>query len=171
VIPVIALFGLPAVGKTTTAKKLADLIHAKTRHCGDIVKAKAKELGVGLDGLSLQEHRKIDADTRNIVASAREPLVVEGRFLSEVLAGLPNVVLVNLICSEEERARRQSTRRATGGSLREQDVSCGKLRDTLYGDVPKAAVSAILINTDGHDIDGVAKAVLQKVSRHSNDKV
>lgn len=130
----VAIFGLPAVGKSTVAAAVSRLISAEVRHCGDTVKSRATRLGLPISSLSPDEHRRIDDDTRSAVTSAKAPLVVEGRYLHHVLEGLPCVLLVELCCSGNTRAQRHCARaHASTTSLEEQDAESVLLAGKLYG--------------------------------------
>ncbi|SRR6266478_9443675 len=166
---IVGIYGPPAVGKSTVAKKVAAFIGAKVRHCGEIVKAHARELGTTLDDVPLEVHRKIDAETRQVAETTREPLILEGRFLDEVLRGIPRVLLISLECNLEERIRRHVSRGGSSISLREQDVWTEGFRRRAYSLHPNSEVTSVTISTDGLDADTVAKSVYEEIQRNSTD--
>src|SRR5947207_11960028 len=102
---IVALYGRSCSGKSTAAKRLAELLNCDLYSAGDSVRKRCKELGESPADLSLPEHRAIDDVTRSIVKSARTSLVVEGSFLDALLDDLGGIYRVELTCDAEERRR------------------------------------------------------------------
>ncbi len=164
---VIAIFGPSAVGKSTVARELAELIHADVRHCGDMIRARASSLGVSPDMLSKEDHHVIDEETRRIARSSQGPLIAEGRFLRYVLTGVPKVVFVELTCAEEERRRRHSFRESAprAGLLEDQDAAGAVLQSRLFENEPRPDEGAIAVCTDGQRPREVAMRILEQIER------
>src|SRR5437867_6186854 len=165
---VIGIFGESCVGKTTVAKVVAQRLNAATRHCGEIVKARAKKLGVTTAQLSADEHELIDQETRNQALNATtQTIVVEGRFLDCVIGDMPNALLIELRCSEEERLRRAKTR--TSG----QDSALHNRNKTDSGELlhkGKVRIPAhILLSTDGLTPKQVAEEILKRMEEFHHD--
>jgi cytidylate kinase len=130
---VIALFGKSCVGKTRIAGLLANTLKIPVRHCGELVKDKARELGVASVDLPKHEHQGIDDQTRSLVLNSTSAMVVEGTYLDIVLDNIPNVVLIELICEDEERRKRFVAR--SGGSpitLEMRDKADEAFRQEFY---------------------------------------
>ena len=161
---IVAIFGLPGVGKSTVADVLAIRTGANVRHCGDLVKARAKQLGVSLDSLPVEEHRAIDGETREVAIAAAEPLIIEGRFLDSVLHDVSSVVHVNLTCSFDERVRRDEGRGGCRERLQEQDAWTEEFRTSMYGVAPATRSNVITIDTDGLSPAAVAALVEAQTS-------
>lgn len=158
---VVGIYGLSGVGKTTVAKEVAVILNAQIRHCGELVKARAKTSGVPVDSLASAEHALIDDETRRSVATRKQALVVEGRFLREVLANMEDVFLVELTCSEAERFRRRSE--LNSGYLDHQDALTAKPSSELYADAPAPREPSISINTDNRTTSNVAEEISRYV--------
>lgn len=109
-IRIVGLTGKSATGKTSVAKELARRLGIEVRHCGELVKNRARQLGVPTDELPANEHAAIDSETRSIAENALSLIVIEGRFLKRVLKGTKNVRLFELICTEKTRTNRSRSR-------------------------------------------------------------
>jgi cytidylate kinase len=129
---VLALYGPTCVGKSTVAIALHNRLGFPIRHCGDILRSRAVEFGIPPNSVTENIHRAVDDETRHI-ASHREDLIVEGRFLNRVLSGMANVKLVRLSCSETVRTERLASGIDDGSTLREHDESDERLIEILYG--------------------------------------
>ena len=103
---VIALFGKSCVGKTEVATKLGESLGLPVRHCGDLIRERAKQLGVSPAALLEADHRAIDNETRSIAQNANTDIIMEGSFLDVVLAGVPTTIFFELTCEDDERKRR-----------------------------------------------------------------
>ncbi len=157
----LALFGASGVGKTTVSKELAKQMGLPVRHCGDAIKAKARERQVHVDALTEDDHRAIDQETRQMVRHATSALIVEGRYLPEVLAEFPNVVLFELTCDKTERLRRRLGRSAEASleSLAAHDAVMTNLRLRLYAGVTSPQRPIVRVNTNGLSPKQVADLV------------
>jgi cytidylate kinase len=106
----VALFGRSAVGKSTLSNALARRFGVPVRHCGDLAKQRAKDLGCPISDLASTEHDDIDSATRQVAVTPRESwMVVEGRYLDLVLSEVPSVFLIELTCDGLKRAARRGT--------------------------------------------------------------
>lgn len=109
---IIALYGQSSSGKTTIAKALRHRLgNGLVRHCGELVKARAKGLGVSLNDLPDEEHRAIDADTCKWSEAQTGIAIVEGRYLHCVLTRTcADVQIIEIVCSEAARVQRWANR-------------------------------------------------------------
>src|SRR4051812_39977227 len=104
----VALFGGSAVGKTVLADRLAKRFGLSVRHCGEIAKQTARQLGCRIGELPFDAHDAIDADTRRTaVARRNSSMLIEGRYLDLVLADTPHLLLIELTCTASVRAARK----------------------------------------------------------------
>lgn len=163
----LALFGQGLVGKTAVGDVVGRLLGRPVRHCGELVKSRAADLGVSAADLPLAEHRRFDADTRMAVEGAAPRLVVEGKYLDQVLVGLQQVQLLRLTCNLAERVRRLSVRsRITEaeaavrlGSLdRQEDY----LREVLFRH--ETNLGAIMsIDATSQAAEGIAEMIIARL--------
>lgn len=109
---IIGLYGQSSSGKTTLASALRRHIgDVKIRHCGEVVKARERELYRSRNGLPDEEHRRIDADTRTWSEVQLGLAIVEGRYLHYVLSRTSvDVRLIELVCNEAAREQRWGKR-------------------------------------------------------------
>jgi cytidylate kinase len=108
---IIALVGSTCTGKTTLGLRLRDSLGLPLRSCGEAVRLRRTSLSVRWEELSYDQHRQVDAETREWVRS-NQPCLVEGRYLDRVLAPLAGeVVLVRLEATDDDRISRQSVKR------------------------------------------------------------
>jgi broad-specificity NMP kinase len=161
----VAIYGPSRVGKTTVANELGVILNAQVRHCGELVKARATEIGTPVDCLASAEHMLIDDETRCSVAARKDALIVEGRFLREVLAKFEDVFLVELTCSETERIVR-SERNAS--YIAHQDAVSAKLFSELYSGAPAPRGRSISIATDNRSPRDVAEQISRHVQRFAD---
>ena len=133
----IAIIGPSCSGKTKTAQALAEMLHCPVRLCGKIVRQKANEMGyTSLSQLTSDDHWLVDAESR-VVVSVTDRIVIEGRFLNFVLAGVPDVWLIALTCDDEIRAERHRIGEEFGlerYNAKEHDRDDARLRRMLYND-------------------------------------
>ena len=99
---VIALYGGTCVGKTTAAKHLAATLGWNLRDCGHEVVHAAERQGVAVRELPLDVHRSIDAETRLVTSGATDGMIVDGRYLQYVLAGMSVATMVEVTCDDKE---------------------------------------------------------------------
>jgi cytidylate kinase len=134
---VLAIYGPSCVGKTTLAAAISREWGVPVRHCGDMLKTRAAELGPPLRNLPLQVHEAVDEETHRLAQGASEVFVVEGRYLNLVLDGVSQVKFVRLTCDEATRTRRFLTKAGGQGTssitLHQSDQEDGHLRQILYG--------------------------------------
>jgi cytidylate kinase len=154
---VIALCGKTCSGKSTTAKKLAELLSCPIYSASDSVRMRSRELGISPNYLSLTEHRKIDEATRSAVQSTPGSLVVEGSFVDALLGDVGNVYRVELICGEEERRRRFVDRNGRDG-LDQRDKDDSELRHALHGD--NVGALDLTFDTTSKTTDQVAEGIV-----------
>lgn len=109
---IIALYGRSSSGKTTIVNALKrHMGDCPTRHCGEVVKARAQEFHLLHNALSQDEHREIDARTRTWCEAQHGVAIVEGRYLHCVLSQTSaDVRLIELVCSEAAREQRWTKR-------------------------------------------------------------
>jgi cytidylate kinase len=153
---VIALFGKTCSGKSTTAKKLAELLSFPIHSASNSVRMRSRELGMSPNDLSLAEHRNIDKATLSVVQSTRGSLVVEGSFLDALLEDI-GIYRVELTCDEEERRRRFMQRSGENGLDRRDQEDSG-LRHALHGDNVGAA--DLTLDTTSKTPDQVAEEII-----------
>lgn len=137
---IIALFGRSSSGKTTIAKALAPhLGNCPIRHCGELVKERARHLSISLGDLPYDEHLKIDAETVESANTHSDKLIVEGRYLHWVLSRVQgNVCLIELDCSDTMRVERWAKR--SSGSIGQSELAHIDAEEhdfalKMYGDV------------------------------------
>lgn len=162
---VIAVFGRSCVGKTEVATALATALNLPIRHCGEAIKARARELGVDTNALSLAEHKAVDEQTRASAGASTTEMIMEGNFLDLVLEGVPDVLLVQLTCEDSvrvERFIRRSNNQVSGHELRSRDASDSALRGMLYKAVT-VTCNLLTINTTKLGIDEVVRKIIDWV--------
>lgn len=132
----VVIFGRSCTGKTSIARRLAELCKLPARYCGDTVRAAAALASVPVDDLPLAEHRRIDDETRSWVAQSGSA-IVEGRYLQFVLASCArDSLIVETRCADTIRAVRWSER---GGAtvdvdaLRSMDDAEDRFVAAFYG--------------------------------------
>jgi cytidylate kinase len=148
---IVALFGFSCTGKTTLGRRLGDVLGLPFRSCGEVVKDRARSLGIPLQELSYGEHRTVDADTREWVRKNR-PCLVEGRYLDYVLSPLRReVILVRLEASGEVRRRREEAKKGlaiTAKNLEEQEKADLVFSDHMYSISERLAPSLVLNSSE-----------------------
>jgi cytidylate kinase len=170
---VIALFGSSCVGKSEVAAKLAIRLSLPVRHCGELVKDKAKQLGIPASALGAGEHQGIDNETRSIAEKSENDMIIEGSFLDIVLVGVPRVTLVELTCQDEERRRRHAGRVPEGSlSFQLRDEADRKLRGELQRtgertDTQPQLSERVSIDTTMLTSDEVVSLILKLLAKRS----
>jgi len=109
-----------------------ELPNVPARYCGSQVRELARQKGIDVDGLSLDDHRRVDEGTRAFVLQ-NERCILEGSFLDSVLVDLEDIQFVRLVCGDAERQRRWAGRRGATASLSLRDIDDEVLRGKLYG--------------------------------------
>ena len=138
----VALFGQCATGKSTLARLVSGELGIPLRACGDVVRERARELGVALDMVPMSEHAAIDHATVEWVLG-QEQCIVEGRYLDFVLRPVADrITLIRLTASSQARLER--LRKSTGRSMKAQasallqasDDADRQLTERLYAGDP-----------------------------------
>jgi cytidylate kinase len=146
--PVIAIFGKSCTGKSTVADALGEILGAYVRHCGEILRSRALEMGKPVSELSSEVHRLIDAETRAWAADRSASLkVVEGILLEE-LRGLDGILFIRLVCDTTVREARFRSRRGVASSITVRDKEDEQLRDELYSRPNSSSPSANILEFD-----------------------
>ncbi|QBK03789.1 hypothetical protein DW355_02485 [Hylemonella gracilis] len=165
---IIALYGRSSSGKTTIAKALAPhLGNCQIRHCGEIVKERARQLSVSLGDLPYEEHLKIDAETVGVANTHSGKIIIEGRYLHWVLSQIQaGVRLVELDCSEAVRIERWAVRSKGGISrsgLAGMDAAEQDFTVKMFGrSVPLQ--SGLKIDTTSNEINACVQQILNWLS-------
>jgi cytidylate kinase len=145
---VIAIFGKSCTGKSTVADALGEILGAHVRHCGEILRSRALEMGKPVSELSSEVHRLIDAETRAWAADRSASLkVVEGILLEE-LRGLVDILFIRLVCDTTVREARFRSRRGVASSITVRDNEDEQLRDELYSGQISSSPSANILEFD-----------------------
>jgi cytidylate kinase len=159
---VIAVFGKSCVGKSVVAEELAGRLKWLVRHCGEKIKTRARELGVQVTMLPAYEHEAIDDETRSLVGSHINSVVIEGTFLDAVLGQIPDVLFVQLTCEgrvREERFIARSKDHASANDLGLRDASDIAHREMLYN--CSIELSQVLtIDTTRRTVDEVVTEII-----------
>lgn len=146
---VIALFGKSCVGKTEVATKLAITLSLPVRHCGELVKHRAKKLRIQPDALPEAEHKAIDDETRSLALNTDHDTIIEGSFLDVVLAEVPTAILFELTCEDNERKRRYAQKTpGTRSTLKLRDTSDRKLKRALRRTSSNSPVQGEIVSVD-----------------------
>ena len=160
----VAIYGLSCTGKTSLAARLASLTGLRVRHCGKLVVERAQGFGLASgDELSAEQHRAIDTATQQLV-SKDPPMIVEGRFLDQVLGGFGRVLFVRLTCDFPIREKRLDALvgRAFGDSIERRDDTDAKFRSTQYhASKDKVLEPMIVVDTSARSVEVCAEAIAQ----------
>jgi cytidylate kinase len=164
---VIGIYGHSCGGKTTIADCIALALGATARHCGDLLRARARQQGVELSALPPEVHNELDDGTRSWVRAAASIAVVEGGFLDCVLAGDPKVILVCVAASEGIRAERWRIRFGVSApeaakQIRDRFDADATLRRSLYSGITPS-LPGLTFNTDGETAADSATAILGRL--------
>jgi cytidylate kinase len=159
---IIAIYGKSCVGKSTTANALGQLYRIEVRKCGELVKSRAIQLGIDPEQLSHDDHKAIDEETQRLATAGRS-VIVEGVFLDRVLsAGTPNLISVELTCSEDERSRRFAQKYAHAKlDLKQRDVVDCKTAAGLYSSPEAKMQPNVTIDTTSLSPSGVVGALVR----------
>lgn len=164
----IAIYGLSATGKTVVASALAQLLGFTIRNCGEIVKSRTKALGLQSPSqLSLNEHMLIDKETREIASNLDQDIIIEGRYLNNVLSGYDQIFFVELVCSDHEREMRMTGRnpsQSIDNSLINNDKEYCNLRQELYGSLPPELKHSISINALNNTVEQCAQLIVNNIN-------
>jgi cytidylate kinase len=161
----VALFGRSAVGKSTIATALARRYGVTVRHCGEIAKQKAKDLGCWIGDLAAQIHDEIDGETRQIASTPRDSwMLIEGRYLDLVLGDTQNVFLIELSCNESVRASRRGV---DVKAIVEEDIGDSEFRARLSARLNQRG-AALVIDTSGLTEQETEEAIVGKLDEAVN---
>ncbi len=164
----IAIYGLSATGKTVVASSLAQHLGFTVRNCGDIVKSRTKNLGLQSPSqLPLNEHKLIDKETRKIASNLHQNIIIEGRYLNNVLSGYDQILFVELVCSDNERETRINGRNPgqfIESSIINYDKECSDLRQELYGSLPPELKHSIIINTLNNTVEQCVQSIVNNIN-------
>ncbi|WP_208511108.1 phosphotransferase-like protein [Variovorax paradoxus] len=164
---IIALYGQSSSGKTTIANALRQILEAcPTRHCGEVVKARAKDLGVSFSDLPDAEHRAIDADTRAWTEEQPNRAIVEGRYLHHVLSRtLVGLRLVEVVCDGAAREQRWAMRMKRALAVNELNNMDSADRDFVTKMYPgRSPLSpGLIVDTTSTAAENCAQQILEWV--------
>jgi cytidylate kinase len=167
----VAIYGPSRTGKSAIAEELAVRTGLEARHCGDLVSIRSQRLGLdSVSALPQFEHRQIDAETARMVSSG-PPLIVEGRYLDQVLSGFRNVLFVALTCEEAVRANRANARHEDAGGdempIARSDRSDAAFRAQVYGRNCSLTHWHTKIDTTNRSISNCASEIYLALSERS----
>jgi len=165
---VIGIYGKSCVGKTSVAKVLSRRLGVSVRHCGELVKERAKKLGIDFQNLPDQEHERLDKETRTIAEDCKGILIIEGRYLDRVLKDLPNSLLFHLECSDKERQRRLEKRKKIGSRRAPHKIKNTASRKVLP-EIKKITQDCVTIKTDFMSVTQVAKQIRKNLEHSLHD--
>lgn len=138
---IIALFGGSACGKTTLAKIVGSDLAIPVRHCGEEYMNALNDAGGRSASTAEHIHRLVDQETRRWCLEIGSDVVVDGRFLDQVLSDLPNVLFIEVHARIHLRARRLTerfNRHISEDELRAIDEEDDSFRSRMYPDVSRA---------------------------------
>jgi cytidylate kinase len=167
---ILAIYGQSCVGKTSVTNELGRILDLPVRHCGEIIKRRAQELGINPSELSPLDHQAIDKETRAMAIIAQTTTIIEGGFLDIVLAGLDNVHFIHLIC--DQRVRESRYLRRDGDA----DISGLEIRDAAdaahraFLSEPSVEAKERIIDTSTITVDQVVTRILDWFSEADSDK-
>jgi cytidylate kinase len=171
----IVIYGGSCTGKTSVASSLAKLTGMATRHCGQLVWERARVLNLSsAEELPDEEHRAIDSETQRL-AAMETPVIIEGRFLDQVLGECGRVLFVHLTCNRavrQERLEASRPRTRVAESIEQRDKADAHFRSRHYLSPSNFFVaSTVTLDTTWQSIDECAKAIMRHFARCSNDEV
>lgn len=161
---IVALFGRSSSGKTTIAKALSPhLMNCSVRHCGELVKERARHLSVSLVDLPYDEHLKIDRETVAWTNTSSGNVIIEGRYLHWVLSRIQtDVCLVEVDCNEATRIERWA-KRSNGSVGRSElvhlDAADQDFTVKMYG-IVLPLQSGLKIDTTSLDVNECVQRIL-----------
>lgn len=165
---IIAIWGASATAKTTIARRIARKLDVPLRSCGEEIRLAAKEANVPPHDAPDTLHRSVDNATQEWASRhSSEGAVLEGRFLDQVLADKPDVVLVHATCAQTIRIERWAGR--SGGAFSEHDLAMIDKADDLfrlrmYGSAVKGAAQ-ITLDTSLGEADHWTDELLDLIDR------
>ena len=123
-----------------------------------------------LSQLTSDDHWLVDAESR-VVVSVTDRIVIEGRFLNFVLAGVPDVWLIALTCDDEIRAERHRIGEEFGlerYNAKEHDRDDARLRRMLYNDIDRPMTPNRTIDTTDTPLEEVVRRIAEAVGETDN---
>lgn len=166
---IIALYGQSLSGKTTIGDVLRTRLgYSRIRNCGEIVKARARELHLSCEKLPVDEHLEIDEETIRWSETQSGLAIVEGRYLDYVLSrACADIQLIELVCDSSARERRWKKRNGqTLGleTLKVKDTSDRKFVAMMYAKSPPLSPS-LKVDTSFADIGKCVNEILDWLTR------
>lgn len=166
---IIALYGQSLSGKTTIGNALrARLGCSPIRNCGEIVKIRSRELQLSRQGLPVEEHLEIDAETIRWSETQSGLAIVEGRYLDYVLSrARADIQLIELVCDSTTRERRWAkriTRTVSLEALKAKDAADRDFVAMMYGE-SSPLVPRLQVNTTLADIGKCINEILDWLNR------
>jgi cytidylate kinase len=161
----LAIFGRSCSGKTSLSRGAVDSLSYPVRHCGQAIRAWATDHDLAdASDIPPEAHQAIDAET--IEFALKTDVIIDGCFLNYVLFGIPDLLLIELICSFEERSVRLAKRydlEDGEARMRARDLVDDELRAMLYGGRP-SQLPSVRIDTSSRTVDQVLDEILGYVS-------
>jgi cytidylate kinase len=148
---IVALYGGTGCGKTTLARVAAGALDIPVRHCGNEIRDALEAAGSDAVLSADRIHRSVDEQTQRWCGQINGDALVDGRFLDQVLSGLPNIVFIEVVATEEVRVRRLAERlgrQVDGAEIRAADEEDDLFRRRMYSGASRAA-GARMIDTSG----------------------
>ena len=165
----IAIFGPACTGKSTVADEMGKILDCQVRHCGEIIKAKARASGITPRDLSDQDHHKIDLETVKFTEMRELRRIVEGGFLDLVLRNVTNAIFIRLKCDETERRNRYQAKGVViPSTLEERDNQDAALKSRLYPGILPITDRIIEITTTDKSPQDTAVEIVDAIKNSIN---
>ena len=177
---IIAIYGGTCSLKTEVSKELSRLTGFKVVNRGELATTRAKYLRLSTAGqLPMEEHRKIDAETREMARRDERLMIFESSLMDAVLGDVPRVFWVRLFADDATRSARWTRRKEDGGgrtrqlgeSVAARDAEDAGLRVKLYGSAKSGVAPSMEIDSSGQnaaDVAGRIWATFEKTSGIQN---
>lgn len=161
---IIALCGQSLSGKSTIGNALgARLGFPPIRSCGEVVKNRACELNLSLEGLPVHEHLEIDAETIRWSEKQSGLAIVEGRYLDYVLSrARADIQLIELVSdgmAREQRWARRIGRKLSSGERKVKDAADRDFVAMMYAESPPL-VPTLQVDTTVADVAKCVSEIL-----------
>jgi cold shock CspA family protein len=125
--------------------------------------------------LPIEEHRKIDAETRQMAARDERLMIFESTLMDVALGTVPGIFWVRLFADDEARTARWTRRKEDGGGRTRQlgegvaarDAEDARLRAMLCGGATSGVTPAMEIDTSGQNAVDVAARIWGTFERAS----
>ncbi len=173
---IIAIYGGTCSLKTEVSRELSRLTGFKVVNRGELATTRAKYLRLLTAGqLPIEEHRKIDAETREMAGRDERLMIFESSLMDAVLGDVPGVFWVRLYADDETRSARWTRRKEDGGgrtrqlgeSVAARDAEDAGLRVQLYRSATSGVKPATEIDTSGQNAADVAGRIWAAFERTS----